>query len=1204
MECNDGVGLDPVRESTTSTSSDSTVRATERTRSRSNSKTSTNQLSPPLEAAPKPSKLAPSPHLVPSSKVTFPVTGVARPRWGGNTSGIPPRPTKEGAGLGLSLPGTTASGGNGLSLAKTRSRSISTTLSQGKLHKDRATPPLPSPGLALPTVQRAIPSAVAQGLTYNTIPPLRGAGSQDSVVAPRQATPAITKPGFFSRGRTKSEGKVPEKLTKRGPAAGTGYEGYGAFGKASRSRSGGAGVGRERSGSQTSTTSTSRERSGSRSGSRSSAEVDDYLAERLKPVVIAGGEVVENHNRPTEMVRSGSSPAVLEARSYSRQGRVPQRSGSSLGVFSRGGSPPGPVEPDTVAARRFNVSGRSVTPIPAPITTSGFRIRQAASPAGSVDSARKMSLESQDLIAPASSKPKTKRWIFFPKSQPKTAVAPSQQAMASPPAVTPVPLVSHSTSRRKVPAHYALLDHEEQREAQEMVERMQELRRKRVASNETPKATANHTHVLRKQPPINNTKQKSTQAAPTGKPAGQTLLPPYRSFLERSRSSKAEGKKPENDPAPATSELRIRTEMPLSSLEEQVFSAPASMGRVGAQAFEAHTIPSPEEFQINWKAYGLTPTNAPSGAEKNKDFWEYDPLDSRGRRAALPTPLEVDTPVSATSVAWPPRNDSISSAVVTQTIEVPAQEEEETHEEFYSELEGMYGIPPTPAAATFAPAIQRTNTVRSTTSSLGSPFQYADLCSPLQFKFDSPEVEQREEQQHEEEEEDNFEYDNYSPDSPTLPPAMRARTVPDNIPILSHSDSTVLGPCPDQPLPFTPTSQGILPPSTPFSISPFIRYYGETDEQREGAMSMADIVKHQLDSPAATPSKTHRATDSNGSTATTRSSSSTVVVEDEMKLRPWALIASRWLSFDRVLVSPAHQALSSGNGGRVLVVDGLGTGNPPPANPGCISANIPIADDWSFYCALSYPSAKVYNLSQASPFPPPTGSASPVSPSVPRPSNHHQVHYPSFATPFPFPKGFFNVICFRFLPSSSDAHWAFILSQCKRVLRPGGHLEVTLLDADLMSVGPRTQRAVDLVKAIMQRESEAAGSTAAPRPASEKVLRILAKKGFEDINKCFVGLPAVGKVGSSGGGGGGGERDFTEREHSPEDPDDINEVVSKVGRWWYSRCYEGVITAQGEHMERSMWADRALLRECRKRHTNFRMLVCCARKPIKGEARE
>jgi SAM-dependent methyltransferase len=194
------------------------------------------------------------------------------------------------------------------------------------------------------------------------------------------------------------------------------------------------------------------------------------------------------------------------------------------------------------------------------------------------------------------------------------------------------------------------------------------------------------------------------------------------------------------------------------------------------------------------------------------------------------------------------------------------------------------------------------------------------------------------------------------------------------------------------------------------------------------------------------------------------------------------------------------------------------------------------------------------------------------------------------ATSFPFPKGFFSVICFRFLPSSSDGHWPFILSECKRVLQPGGHLEVTLLDADLMNAGPRAQRAVDLVKAIMQRENPTEGS--AYRPASEKVLRILGKKGFEDMSKCFVGLPAVGKVDSHS------EMEQGERERSPDDPESINEVVSQVGRYWYTRCYEGVITAQGEHMQRSMWHDRGLLRECRKRRTNFKMMVCCARKPL------
>lgn len=148
-----------------------------------------------------------------------------------------------------------------------------------------------------------------------------------------------------------------------------------------------------------------------------------------------------------------------------------------------------------------------------------------------------------------------------------------------------------------------------------------------------------------------------------------------------------------------------------------------------------------------------------------------------------------------------------------------------------------------------------------------------------------------------------------------------------------------------------------------------------------------------------------------------------------------------------------------------------------------------------------------------------------------------------------------------------------------------------------MNVGVRTQRAVDLVKAIMQRENPGSSLCATPRPSSEKVLRILAKKGFEDITKCFVGLPAVGKIDSRS------ERDHGERETSPDDPEGINEVVSKVGRWWYTRCFEGVITSQGEKLERSMWCDKALLRECRKRKTNFRMMVCCARKPMVAAGR-
>ncbi len=60
-------------------------------------------------------------------------------------------------------------------------------------------------------------------------------------------------------------------------------------------------------------------------------------------------------------------------------------------------------------------------------------------------------------------------------------------------------------------------------------------------------------------------------------------------------------------------------------------------------------------------------------------------------------------------------------------------------------------------------------------------------------------------------------------------------------------------------------------------------------------------------------------------------------------LRFGALMTSKWLSFGRVLFSPVHFDLKDPNEDRVLVIDGLGK-------------------DWSYYCALTYPEAIVYDI--------------------------------------------------------------------------------------------------------------------------------------------------------------------------------------------------------------------------------------------------
>ncbi|KAF3941683.1 hypothetical protein ABW19_dt0209262 [Dactylella cylindrospora] len=313
-------------------------------------------------------------------------------------------------------------------------------------------------------------------------------------------------------------------------------------------------------------------------------------------------------------------------------------------------------------------------------------------------------------------------------------------------------------------------------------------------------------------------------------------------------------------------------------------------------------------------------------------------------------------------------------------------------------------------------------------------------------------------------------------------------------------------------------------------------------------------------------------------------------LEGEMKVRLWALMTSRWLSFGRVLVSPAHEEIRNAGptGSRILVVDGLGN------------------DDWSFYCSLNYLNAKVYNLtpSQATyPMSPAGGkSAAPNSPGD-NLSNHYQIHHASFASPFPFPSGFFSVVTFRFLPATSDALWPFIISQCMRVLKPGGYLELSVLDIDMVNMGPRTKRTIEEIKLNLRKHQAGNGSDWFKKTPSEKALRLLAKRGFTDITRCRVGLPTVGNVDGSREEQASMQQILKEG-NSPDEVDmssaeGINRVVSKVGRWWYTKCFENIGEGQGDQSkyQRSLWEDKTLLRECEKKKTNFRMLISFAKKP-------
>ncbi|KAI7579759.1 hypothetical protein KC316_g9303 [Hortaea werneckii] len=322
----------------------------------------------------------------------------------------------------------------------------------------------------------------------------------------------------------------------------------------------------------------------------------------------------------------------------------------------------------------------------------------------------------------------------------------------------------------------------------------------------------------------------------------------------------------------------------------------------------------------------------------------------------------------------------------------------------------------------------------------------------------------------------------------------------------------------------------------------------------------------------------------------------------QANLRFAALMTSKWLSFGRVLFSAAHNEMRLSDSPRVLVLDGLGS-------------------DWSHYVALSYPAATVYNLGASraqQSVPLPGGSQT-------SPPNHRHVPHSAISSAFPFPKGFFTAVVFRFPTATSDSAYHACIFECKRVLRPGGHLEVAALDLDLMNMGARARCLVRGLKTRMQQRDP----TMSLRNLSDSLVRLIGRRGFEDVQRCVVGVPAAGRIprsqdisSCSSDASTNKSRNLARKRRSSDkevnfadllgdargsdgdttagsSDEGITKMVAKVGRWWYSNCYESHLLKN----DTSIWSDRALLRECEKQGTSFRMLICYAQKPVQSRRR-
>jgi hypothetical protein len=407
-----------------------------------------------------------------------------------------------------------------------------------------------------------------------------------------------------------------------------------------------------------------------------------------------------------------------------------------------------------------------------------------------------------------------------------------------------------------------------------------------------------------------------------------------------------------------------------------------------------------------------------------------------------------------------------------------------------------------------------------------------------------------------------------------------------------------------------------IAPSTQASYSNLIASYGDPEVMNSPAnpaQPPLDPVQKQqstfLQSLAATPAPKQKSAELKDFPGCSEREWDAVT---RTNMRSASLMTSRWLSFGRVLFSPAHNHVKSGTHGRILVIDGLGN------------------DDWSFYCSLTYPDAEVYSL-----------SGRPVSTAVPHPAawqpptNHHTVYHAGLQNPLPFPKDYFTVAVLRFPAASSEAIQGNIVQECRRVLRSGGYIEMSLLDRDMVNMGVRTRKAVRRLKEM----TCLANSSISLKQTSDSIQRLVGTQGFDNLRRCMVRIPVAGMVVRSSGSttsssnkslsasattqstafslpavsvstATGSQSTQTASDDnislwdlladpSPSAANDesIAKIVARVGRWWYTKCYEEpALHATGDN-DLSMWNDRKVLRECQKRGTGFRMLIAYAQKP-------
>lgn len=1082
--------------------------------------------------------------------------------------------------------------------------------------------------------------------------------------------------GFFRRTKTESTPPPEKKAARRGPAAGTGHEGYGRYAVRGRSGSSVSGSSIGKSPSASTTTESLTRPSYSRKSSvtsTTSTDVDNYFLERLTPVTIRGGSSVDHSAKQADAGNAQNPAGTRPSTDFPKaSNHIPQPSSeikrptllpSAMSDPVRGITP---IKRIPLGSRRPSESDdegkRSFLPSFTSRATRASKVVNGA-PLSKVTSAD-ASTKQEPKIKPKKEKPIEKpankpprKWNFF------------QRAHAAPKADTPTHESPTAVSRGPQPrsvAHYALLDSKSGLDLDDIEQIMKE-------ADSAPEETSQGEDYVDNAQPLEKTQRLQSillppkpifpsEMSPPARPASpkvhlrsdtQTELPQRILTLNTTFASYPAPPASAGELTPVTDLSSSPSSRPISPVEAEepaelvlppVFTLPESNP-------PTLPLPGPPVSQLPAK-----PSRLPQ-VGRIPQVISRRPMERKLPPQSFSRPFIACQPKPSVPLA-PSTNTVASSAIPSRPVEP------------FPVLHGVDVLAHGSAIATMSPSAEGSNR-RSEffkfPARKDSEVSYSSSSGAWSFPSISGTAVMPAVGAPQSEDEVWGEYDDLIDEvlSPTSAGAVADKPVasgdfllPENggvkasrVSTLSQA-STGAASNPSFHLRRSRLLAVLHSAQSPASTS----FSDFLDERGEQSLSVIDPVTGRLSiqarmsinsSSKVRPAPGRSSLQASLSESSRQSRITLASTSDKRRssgvknkyrgsrlmelaetrsnglvsmadLRFGALMTSKWLSFGRVLFSPAHLQLKNPNTDRVLVIDGLGK-------------------DWSYYCALTYPEATIYNLG------PGVSSSAALDGAASEPwstlRNHHYVGIESLAAPFPFPMSYFACAVIRFPNALPSAVHRSVISECKRVLRPGGHLEFSVLDLDLVNMGNRARRAIRGLKVRMQEADEKVSLC----NVSDEIMASIGRKGFEECNRCFVGVPVAGRLpglddvdspvkkrkGSSASTLSRNKSstsktskdakadlsfsDLLNKHTSSASTDQgITDMVARVGRWWYSRCYESLVLPEaGEadavssscNLENSIWLDEKLIKECETRGTTFRLLIGYAQKPEVGVRR-